>query len=214
MIYRSKFNGKSGVLFRCGWILRFPYTVNVCLFCFVGLHVPVLAKYVVRRSLSANISSFFYFNVIDIFQRVFKFNYKDLCKCIFLFNFRYCITEANMTKFGLHQEWKVLTVNKDETGFEFISSVEMISYPIVGVQFHPEKNAYEWKNSENNPYSYGAVYSARYFYDWLTNKARISIHSFQTPEKEQDNLIHNYVPSFIAKSGYIFDEVYLFNEQN
>lgn len=123
----------------------------------------------------------------------------------------YCVTEVNMTKFGLDKEWKVLTVNKDESGFEFISSIEMHNYPIAGVQFHPEKNAYEWKKSENNPHSYSAVYSARYFYDWLTNRARINTHYFPTSEKERDSSIHNYIPTFTAKSDYIFDEVYLFN---
>lgn len=115
-----------------------------------------------------------------------------------------------MTKFGLDKEWKVLTVNKDQFGFEFISSVEMKEYPIAGVQFHPEKNAYEWKSTENNPHSYSAVYSARYFYDWLINRARISTHSFPTPKREQDSSIHNYFPTFTAKNNYVFDEVYLF----
>ena len=40
--------------------------------------------------------------------------------------------------------WKVLSINNDEEGLEFISTMEAIDYPFFGTQFHPEKNAFEW----------------------------------------------------------------------
>lgn len=42
----------------------------------------------------------------------------------------------------LSEHWKILSTNKDDDGLEFVSSMENGSF--VGIQFHPEKCAYEW----------------------------------------------------------------------
>merc|ERR1712046_419945 len=39
---------------------------------------------------------------------------------------------------------RVLSTNMDRKGVEFISSVEGITAPIYAVQYHPEKNIFEW----------------------------------------------------------------------
>ena len=49
-------------------------------------------------------------------------------------NFRY-----NMNKF-----WKPLSYNYDRNTLKYISTIEAHEYPFVGVQFHPEKNIFEW----------------------------------------------------------------------
>lgn len=49
---------------------------------------------------------------------------------------------------GLDTTWRVMTTNLDSKGLEFISSSEHVSRPIVGLQFHPEKNMFEWKPSQ------------------------------------------------------------------
>jgi gamma-glutamyl hydrolase len=36
----------------------------------------------------------------------------------------YCTTEKNMTAFHLNNEWRSMSLNKDNKGFEFISSLE------------------------------------------------------------------------------------------
>jgi len=48
---------------------------------------------------------------------------------------------------------KVLSTNMDRKGREFISSVEGIEAPIYAVQYHPEKNIFEW-----GTYDSGAPY--------------------------------------------------------
>lgn len=48
---------------------------------------------------------------------------------------------------------RVLSTNMDRKGVEFISSVEGIQAPIYAVQYHPEKNIFEW-----GTYDSGAPY--------------------------------------------------------
>ena len=40
--------------------------------------------------------------------------------------------------------WKPLTYNYDANQLKYISTIEAHKYPFVGVQFHPEKNIFEW----------------------------------------------------------------------
>ena len=44
--------------------------------------------------------------------------------------------------------WTPLSWNWDRNSLEYLSSIEAISYPFIGVQFHPEKNIYEWSSRE------------------------------------------------------------------
>lgn len=115
-----------------------------------------------------------------------------------------------MTRFALNNLWKVLAVNKDSNNLEFISVAEMKNYPIFAVQFHPEKNAYEWNKDQNNPHSFNAVYSARYFYDYFVNQARQNLNKYPEGLLIKD-LIENYKPFFTGKyKEQGFDQVYLF----
>ena len=44
--------------------------------------------------------------------------------------------------------WSPLSWNWDRHNLEYLSSIEAVNYPFVGVQFHPEKNIYEWSVKE------------------------------------------------------------------
>ncbi|XP_022168636.1 gamma-glutamyl hydrolase A-like, partial [Myzus persicae] len=77
----------------------------------------------------------------------------------------HCVTQKNFTSMKLDHFWNPITINEDENNLTYISTVEAKNYPFVGLQFHPEKNAYEWER--NDPHSWSAIYSARYFYDWF-----------------------------------------------
>lgn len=76
----------------------------------------------------------------------------------------WCLTPENFTKFEpLGNFWDVLATNHDWHGLEFISMMEAKNYPIWAVQYHPEKNAFEWTPKWLNiPHSRDAVYSAAF----------------------------------------------------
>ncbi|RZF44121.1 hypothetical protein LSTR_LSTR014192 [Laodelphax striatellus] len=123
---------------------------------------------------------------------------------------QYCITRKNMTDNGLTEHWRVLSLNKDINDLEFVSSVESKTMPFAGIQFHPEKNSYEWAEKQHNPHSEKAIKTARIFYDWLTHEARKNTHSYASIEELHNDLIQNYSPFFSSKKGLYFEEVYLF----
>lgn len=44
----------------------------------------------------------------------------------------------------MNKFWKPLSYNYDRNKLIYISTIEAHEYPFVGVQFHPEKNIFEW----------------------------------------------------------------------
>lgn len=123
----------------------------------------------------------------------------------------WCITPSNFTDNGLAKEWKVLSTNLNSRGLKFISSVEHKVLPFVGIQFHPEKNAYEWIMTQDNPHTRIAVENARFFFDWLVAQSALSHHYFMTEEEEKAALIYNYCPEYTAYiDGIGYDQIYLF----
>ncbi|NXE49773.1 GGH hydrolase, partial [Casuarius casuarius] len=109
----------------------------------------------------------------------------------------------------LRNFYNVLTTNTADE-LEFISTMEAYKYPIYGVQWHPEKNAYEWKNSSGIPHSPLAIRAAYYMADFFTNEARKNLHNFPTKDEETKELIYNYTPTYTGPFSS-FQQVYFFD---
>jgi gamma-glutamyl-gamma-aminobutyrate hydrolase PuuD len=124
----------------------------------------------------------------------------------------FCVTEANITSSGLDRDWRVTAVSKDTEGLEFVSSFEHRLYPIYGVQFHPEKNAYEWKVTNKIPHTVSAVSAGQYFANFFINEARKNTNQFPSTEEEEKALIYNYQPTYTGKSGSTFEQCYFFTD--
>jgi gamma-glutamyl hydrolase len=77
-----------------------------------------------------------------------------------------------MTELHLDEEWLFMTTNKDSDGLEFISSLEHQTYPLYGLQFHPEKNIYEWKEGKVHPHSAEAIRVSQYFANFFVNEGK------------------------------------------
>ncbi|XP_018392928.1 PREDICTED: gamma-glutamyl hydrolase B-like [Cyphomyrmex costatus] len=56
----------------------------------------------------------------------------------------FCVTKEDLRRVNLTNEFHVLSLNHDKNGLEFISALEHRQFPFYGLQFHPEKNIYEW----------------------------------------------------------------------
>uniref|UniRef100_A0A8C4XWE9 folate gamma-glutamyl hydrolase n=1 Tax=Gopherus evgoodei TaxID=1825980 RepID=A0A8C4XWE9_9SAUR len=109
----------------------------------------------------------------------------------------------------LRNFYKVLTTNTDGK-IEFASTMEgTYKYPFYGVQWHPEKNPFEWKNVSGIPHSPSAVKVTYYLADFLVNEARKSLHHFPSKDEEAEALIYNYVPVF-SSAFSVYQQIYFF----
>lgn len=85
------------------------------------------------------------------------------------------------------------------------------SYPFYGIQFHPEKNPYEWKRTLNIPHTANAIKAAQYFSNFFVTECRKNSNRFSGPAEENNVLIYKFPVTFtghIKKSGFL--QCYLF----
>lgn len=116
----------------------------------------------------------------------------------------------NLTDFNLDKEWRVMSVNSDWNGLEFISTIEHRYYPFYGIQFHPEKNLYEWVRNKNISHSAHAITASQYFSEFFVNEARKSENHFKDSKTEDQFVIYNFPPKFTGAKGSAFEQSYLF----
>uniref|UniRef100_A0A2D4GSL1 folate gamma-glutamyl hydrolase n=2 Tax=Micrurus TaxID=8634 RepID=A0A2D4GSL1_MICCO len=108
----------------------------------------------------------------------------------------------------LRNFYKILTTNFHNV--EFISTMEAYRYPIYGVQWHPEKNPFEWKNSTGIPHSSVSIKVTFFLADFFVNEARKSNHHFSSKKAETDALIYNFNPVYTGTFSS-FDQAYFFD---
>ena len=83
-----------------------------------------------------------------------------------------------MSASKLDKFFKPLATSLDDSGAEFVASVEAVGYPFFGVQFHPEKNMYEWGvNYASVPHSPTSVQAGLYFAEFMVNQGTVSTES-------------------------------------
>lgn len=104
-----------------------------------------------------------------------------------------------------------MSVNNDWNGLEFVSTIEHRYYPFYGVQFHPEKNIYEWVRNKNISHTNHAVKAAQYFADFFVEEARKSEHKFKDAKTQDQYVIYNFPASFTGAKGSAFEQCYLFS---
>ncbi|XP_041669700.1 gamma-glutamyl hydrolase [Cheilinus undulatus] len=107
----------------------------------------------------------------------------------------------------LNSFYKVLSTNTDGRT-EFVSTMEAYDYPIYGTQWHPEKNAFEWRRLYY-PHSPSAIKITFYTAEFFVNEAKKNMHKFASEEDERDALIYNYTPVY-ATTRSIFEQIYYF----
>lgn len=118
-----------------------------------------------------------------------------------------------MTDYHIDRIWRVMSVNDDWNAFEFISSIEHRHYPFYGVQFHPEKNLYEWVRNKNISHTAHAVTVSQYFAEYFVNEARKSNHRFKDSKEEDQYVIYNFSPQFTGAAGSAFEQCYMFPKE-
>lgn len=121
-----------------------------------------------------------------------------------------CVTKQSLKKASINEVFRVLSVNRDTKGILYVSSLEHVTHPFYGLQFHPEKNLYEWVTGKHIPHGNVATQAARYFAEFFVNEARKSDHFFMDTEEEQSLLIYNYRPIYTGRQNSMFEQTYFF----
>lgn len=111
---------------------------------------------------------------------------------------------------------KALATSLDKDGKEFVSAIEGVDgLPWFGVQFHPEKNAFEHGFLPNGQpaalakHTPEAISVTQFFANFFVEQARQNRRSFQSVADEAKRLIYGHQTSR-AFQPY-FDEVFLFS---
>lgn len=92
----------------------------------------------------------------------------------------------------LNDFYSILSTNFDRNGREFVSSIEAKRYPFYAVQYHPEKNNFEYGTFpsdqydipfESIPHSFEAVTFSFHLATVFVNEARKNLHRYTLPSK-------------------------------
>lgn len=100
----------------------------------------------------------------------------------------------------LRETFRLLTVSYDRYGRAYVSSMEGRDAPILALQFHPEKNSYEWNMAEHIPHSLDAVEFSQGVGNYVGKLARKSRHRPITSSQERSMLIYQYPVTYTGSS--------------
>ncbi|KAH8932482.1 hypothetical protein BDL97_19G074900 [Sphagnum fallax] len=107
--------------------------------------------------------------------------------------------------------FQVLTLTPDNNGKMYISTVMSPYYPVFGVQWHPEKNLFEWGDA-TIPHTADAVQLSQGISNYLISEARKSQHKPISSDQEHELMFYNYEPSYTNKDGQgLFEQEYWFD---
>ncbi|MQL81011.1 hypothetical protein Taro_013456 [Colocasia esculenta] len=131
-------------------------------------------------------------------------------ECLVMQNHRWGISPTRLQgNAALSSFFRILTTSTDDEGQVYVSTVQSQQYPVTAVQWHPEKNAFEWGLSMT-PHTEDAIQVTQLVANFLISEARRSSNRPRA-EKVLENLIYNYNPTYCGKAGRGFDEVYIFS---
>lgn len=105
----------------------------------------------------------------------------------------------------------VISINKDRRDLEFISSIESRYYPFFGIEFHPEKNLYEWNDNSAILHNSEAIKASQYFANMFIDNTRKSLHKYTNLKND---IIWNYPVSYTGLLNSYFEQIYFFREDD
>eukprot|EP01092_Planopodium_desertum_P000115 TRINITY_DN101793_c0_g1_i1.p1 TRINITY_DN101793_c0_g1~~TRINITY_DN101793_c0_g1_i1.p1 ORF type:complete len:188 (-),score=10.64 TRINITY_DN101793_c0_g1_i1:37-600(-) len=114
------------------------------------------------------------------------------------------------TNARLNSFYRLISTNLDRAGKEFVSTWESYKYPIYGMQWHPEKNQFEWDPLEVIDHSADAILTMQYFSNFLASQARLNNHKFPSTAAETAALIYNWSPVYTEALTDDFEQCYIF----
>jgi len=128
------------------------------------------------------------------------------------------ITPESFQKYTLlTDKWKVTSVNQDQRGRTFVSTMEPLQpakFPMYGVQYHPEKNAFEYATYPGTNIPYEAIDHSELGVDFSIYLARFFVNMARksqdiNPEQHNYDGKYRYVNMYPIKTGLGFEEIFI-----
>jgi len=112
---------------------------------------------------------------------------------------------------NLHSFFNLLSTNNDRKGLPFGSTIEGWKYPFYAVQWHPERNQFDWGPKEGLVKTPQALRAMQAVAGFFLSEARKNFHSFPSFAAEQGALIYQWEPVFTGNEGnYPEEKTYFF----
>jgi gamma-glutamyl hydrolase len=127
-------------------------------------------------------------------------------------NHHWGVSPANFDKY-LGSQFNLISTNEDRLGQTFVSSMQHKLYPVLGVQWHPEKNNFEYAMSGDSfheaiPHTLEAVLTSQFTATFFVHQCRFNGNTFANWKELQAKLIYNYSS---VRDGLSFIEMYFFD---
>ncbi|CAG0889680.1 unnamed protein product [Cyprideis torosa] len=126
-----------------------------------------------------------------------------------------CYTKEALAEQSLDEFFHITSLNHDEAGKEFVSSLEAREFPFFGVQFHPEKPSFEWdiQKMTGIPHTKEAVEVGQFLSNVFVEHARIASPN-RFPESHSSLLIYNFPVTYIGDVSSSFEQAYFFSNRD
>lgn len=117
---------------------------------------------------------------------------------------------------SLQSVWEITSINHDETGRPFVSTLEPVSdLPFYGVQYHPEKNAFEYATYPHTTIPYEAIDHSEEGVALSMALARIVVDLARETQKRNERHAYTdpdrfpYVYTYPQQVGTAFEQIYI-----
>ncbi len=105
----------------------------------------------------------------------------------------------------LAKEVRVLSTSRGKNGtFSFVSSIEAVRYPFYAVQFHPEKNGYDFNPHVPSTHVDASIEAMQRYADFFVDEARHNGHSFDSDEEEARHSVYRGQVAFESFLGPLY----------
>jgi len=110
---------------------------------------------------------------------------------------------------GLDKFYKVLSNNLDKQDKEYVATMEAHKYPFWGVQWHPERNQFEWDPEEPIDHTLASLECVQYVANFFVQQARRNQHEWT---KVHYDIAYVYSPRYTLDLDRYYVSIYFFDD--
>lgn len=126
------------------------------------------------------------------------------------YNYHHYCFDPELARLYL-KNYFLTSTGRDKNGAEFLSSMEHKVYPFYAVQYHPEKNIFEFLEYAV-PHNIHSVEVSHYTAAFFVNEARKNNNSFPSKRAANEAVIYNYPAIYVGTDDLFYEQIYGFSE--